>query len=68
MHIHDVRDALRQANHTMVAADRATAELAELLIGRLRQVNRDNLYNQTQILRKLKAELSQFNSRTGKWR
>jgi hypothetical protein len=56
-----MRQAVRQAESTLTAADSVATDLAWLLRGRLRRVNRADH------LRALKRELRDFNMRTGRW-
>lgn len=55
-----MNQAIKEAKITMSECDRVADDLADILVGRLRKVN-------TYRLKRLKKELSQFNSRTGKW-
>ena len=57
----DVRVAVQDARAKLRAADSVAYSMAELLRGRLRQV--DSKY----LLRALKSELRQYNANTGKW-
>lgn len=52
---------MRDADHTMRAADSVANSMADAIQGRLRKVSRHTL-------KKLKRELSQFNAATGKWK
>lgn len=56
-----VREAMAEARATINAADRAAGEMARLLQGRLRQVDRYTLVA-------LKRELQHFNANTKEWR
>lgn len=56
-----MRQAMREANATMSAADSVANQMADMLIGRLRKC-------QSWYLKKLKKELSQYNAHTGKWK
>ena len=56
-----MREAVQEAKNTMHAADSMANQVAGILCGRLRKVN-------SWQLKKLKRELSQFNSHTGKWK
>lgn len=56
-----MRSALAEARAQLVAADSVADRLADMLVGRLRKVDRDHL-------RQLKRELAHFNARTGKWK
>ena len=68
MDIEDVQGAVKQAELEIEIAEGEARTMAELLIGRLRMVSRDNDYWSWQILRKLKAELKNFNSHNGQWK
>ena len=57
----EMRQAVSEARQTLSAADDVANAMAILLEGRLRKVNDWNL-------KKLKAELRDFNAHTGKWR
>lgn len=57
----DLSQALRHAADTMEEADRQSNWLARLLVGRLRKVG-------SYYLKQLKAELRDFDSRTGRWK
>lgn len=58
----EIRDAMAQARETFSAADSHATQMANLVQPRLRQVaNADTL-------RKMKAELQNFNAVTGKWK
>lgn len=55
------KQAMIEAKTTMSAADAVADKMAEIIQGRLRKVS-------PYYLKRLKRELSQFNSNTGKWR
>lgn len=57
----DMRAAVGQARTTLEAADSAANDMAYLIRGRLRHVN-------TGHLDALKAELADYNRRTGTWK
>jgi hypothetical protein len=58
----EMRDAANEAKSTLAAADSVANTMAFMLRGRMRHVwNKDTL-------KRLKAELSNFNSRTGEWK
>lgn len=62
MNYAEAEAALRTTERTLNVLDSFASTLARLLMGRLRKVN-----NAT-ALRALKAELANFDSRTGKWK
>lgn len=53
--------SVREAEHQMRVADMFAGRFAELLVGRLRHVDR------VKVLRQLKKELRDFNMTTGEW-
>lgn len=57
----EMRTAVRQAREVNKAIDQMTNNLAELLDGRLRHVDR-------YWLKRLKSQLREFNASTGKWK
>lgn len=57
----DMRDAIKDAEITLRAADNVAYDLARMLVGRLRKCGRYHLAS-------LKRELHEFDSRTGKWK
>lgn len=58
----EMTEALAEARRTMNICDSVAGDIAPLLVGRLRRLN------STHTLRRLKAELAQFNAQTGKWK
>jgi hypothetical protein len=58
----DVRTAVEQAQFQLEAADSVATNMAKLLVGRLRRVNRHNA------LAALKRDLQDYNIQTGKWK
>lgn len=64
MNVPDMREALNEAERTFFAAEHHATTMARLLRGRLRKV--DSCYRH--VLAELKAELRNFDSRTGRWR
>lgn len=58
----EMTQALVTAERTMGATDAIAERIVRLLVGRLRKVN------STSALRQLKAELTHFDSRVGRWR
>lgn len=69
-----MRDAVKEAETTIRAADQMAVDIAFMLVGRLRAVNNDKYhprhgdYSRTQVLKALKRELKDFDASTGKWR
>jgi len=59
--------ALGEAERANNLADQQSIQLAKLLLGRLRSVGLHS-YAGTNLLRKLKKELSEFNANTGMWK
>lgn len=57
----EMREAVREAQLTLQAADDSAAAMARMLVGRLRFAGADTL-------RKLKKELRQFDMVTGEWK
>jgi len=68
MYTHEMIDGLNQAETTLRAADNCAKDVAKLLVGRLRKATPNNYCNEHDVLRALKRELSQYNSKTGKWK
>ena len=60
--------AVEDARRTNIQFESQIKKLAALLKGHLRSVNKDNGYYSTQTLVDLKRELSEFNSKTRKWK
>lgn len=60
MTFEQVNEGMKDARTTLNKCDTVACDLADMLIGRLRNVT-------TYRLKKLKKELSQFNAATGKW-
>lgn len=58
----EMEAALSGAERTMNVVDSVAAKIARLLVGRLRKVNSHRTLSQ------LKAELANFDSRTGRWK
>ena len=69
-----MRDAVKEAETTMRAADRMAVDMAAMLVGRLQAVNNKSYHpsisdwQRTDILRALKRELKNFDATTGKWK
>lgn len=59
-HFDQMRAAMSEAKSTMRAADAVVDQMAEMLIGRLRQCS-------PYYLKKLKREISGFNAHTRQW-
>lgn len=59
----EMLDAVRQARETISNGDRAASMIAPLLRDRLRIADVDR-----HTLRRLKAELAHFDSRSGEWK
>jgi hypothetical protein len=57
----EMQQALNEAEAELGRADMLATDLAKMLVGRLRKVNRYGL------LESLKAELKNYNARTGRW-
>lgn len=55
-----MRAAMRDAKHTMMAADSVANTMADMLVGRLRKVDKSTLVA-------LKKELQGFNCHTKRW-
>lgn len=58
----EMEAALVEANRTFSICDSVAGHVARILVGRLRNVGNHS------VLSKLKAELSRFDSRTGRWK
>lgn len=58
----DMETALAEAERTLNICDSVATKLARLLVGRLRKVSSGH------VLKQLKAELSNFDSRTCRWK
>jgi hypothetical protein len=61
-----MRTAYKEAETTIKAADFMIADMAEMIVGRLKQI--DNTYWNGTVLSKLKRELRDFNIQTKRWR
>jgi hypothetical protein len=61
MMTHEMRRAIEEAKQTIRSADNCANDIAEVLHGRLRKVSDWNL-------KKLKAELKNYNMHTGRWK
>jgi len=61
----EMRDAFREAEQTVNAADEIVDDMAKMLVGRLRKIN---TYYGTRALQSLKIELRDFNIQTQKWK
>jgi len=59
--------ALDEADRANRLADQQATQLVKLVLGRLRSVGQYS-YAGSNLLRKLKKELSQFNANTGQWK
>lgn len=57
---------LRDTTNSIEALERRIGDIAKLMPGRLRLVA--GTYQGERVLAKLKAELTKFDSRTGRWR
>ena len=64
----DMKEGLNDAAETMSVADRIATRLAQLLVGRLRQVNRLPRWNGDGPLDLLKKELRDYDSCKRKWK
>lgn len=64
----EVRAAIAQAEQQLTAADNAALSMAQLLVGRLKHVQRPGYYGGTTALRRLKKELRDFDATTGEWK
>jgi len=62
MNFHDMNDALKNAHETIRMADTRVGQMAAICAGRLRKADVP-----TSVLAKLKRELRDFDSRTGRW-
>lgn len=62
MNYEEAEAALRATERTLNVLDNFASTLARLLMGRLRKVNSGTA------LKALKAELANYDSRTGKWK
>lgn len=58
----EMNEALQRAETTMNICDSVSTKIARLLVGRLHKVNGGS------VLRALKAELTHYDSRTGRWK
>ena len=57
----EMQQALNEAEAELRRADSLANEIAHMLVGRLRKVNRYGL------LKSIKAELQNYNATTGRW-
>jgi hypothetical protein len=64
----EVRAAVANAEEQLKAADSAALSMAQLLVGRLRHVQKPSYYGGTAALCKLKKELRDFDMTTGTWK
>lgn len=64
----DVNQAITAARMAQRAADQAAADMAKLLVGRLRFVSKEGGWAGTRALANLKKELRDFNIHTGQWK
>ncbi len=62
--LHEMRNQIRKAEKTLENADACVGAMLPLIAGRLREAN---FWNSRDYLRKIKAELKDFDSRTGRW-
>ena len=62
MYWDDFRKAFEEAKRTVAQADKASTDMARMLVGRLRKVNSSSA------LKCLKDELKDFDMRTGRWK
>lgn len=62
MNYEEAEAALRATEKTLNVLDNFAGTLARLLMGRLRKVNSGS------VLKALKAELANYDSRSGKWK
>lgn len=63
--LYEMEQAAREAKETIRAADNTVGEMLPLVVGRLRKAAG---WNTTGCLRAMKAELKDFDSRTGRWK
>lgn len=61
MNFNEMDQAIKQAESTIKVAEMFTHKMATFLIGRLRNVHPSTL-------KRLKSELTKFNSNTGEWK
>ena len=61
----DMREAYKEAETTIRAADFMIADMAKMISGKLHNIELN--YQNTLVLKKLKNELSNFNLQTGRW-
>jgi hypothetical protein len=62
----EMREAYKEAETTIKAADFLIADMAKMISGKLRNIELN--YQNYRILSKLKRELSEFNLNTRKWK
>ena len=62
----ELAEALAQVKRDQDVVDRQAEAIARLLVGRLRLLGRS--YSNFTVLRAFKAELTRFDSRSGRWR
>jgi hypothetical protein len=63
----EMREAIKEAEITMRAADSMALDLAKILVGRLRKID-TSWYAGGRILGDLKRELRDFNIQTRRWK
>ena len=68
MNIQDILVAQRKAIEIQRSIEYQSFQLAVLLRGNLRNISRNNAYSEHQLLASLKAELSQYNAKSRKWK
>lgn len=66
MNYREMKEAIKSAELTLRMADMATTDMADLLVGRLRKVQKT--YRGVETLKALKKELKQFDSKRGVWK
>jgi len=64
----EMSEAVNNARRTQFAFEAHITDLAKLLVGNLRVVNKDGLWSADQVLIDLKRELTQFNANTRTWK
>jgi len=67
MLVSEMKSAIQIAESDLRRTDQMARDMADLLVGRLRQVNKDGWFG-NQTLADLKRELRSYNSRTSKWK
>lgn len=68
MKIYEARQAVDDAKQTLRASDEAVEAMVELISGRLRSSIPSPGYGTANKLKAIKAELKNFDSRTGSWK